>query len=108
MDKEVAFWLARTPGAVLTSIEGIGVTLAGLWTAELGPVSQGRPVRCLCSYTGVVPRSKQSGGPDKEPVVGSPHRRCNTRLKNAVLQAVQKVRQYGPVDLVQTSGASTP
>jgi transposase len=103
MDKEVAFWLARTPGAVLTSIDGIGVTLAALWTAELGPVSQWRPVRCLCSYSGVVPRSKQTGGPDKAPVVGSTHRRCNTRLKNAVLQAVQKVRQHGPVDLRQTA-----
>ncbi len=103
MDKEVAFWLARTPGAVLTSIDGIGVTLAALWTAELGPVSKWGPVRCLCSYTGVVPRSKQTGGPDKAPVVGCTHRRCNTRLKNAVLQAVQKVRQYGPADLLQSA-----
>jgi len=103
MDKEVAYWLARTPGAFLTSIDGIGVTLAAVWTAELGPVSQWRAVRCLCSYSGVAPRSKQTGGPDKAPVVGSRQRRCNTRLKNAVLQAVQKVRQYGPEDLRQSA-----
>jgi hypothetical protein len=36
-------------------------------------------------------------------VVGSRQRRCNTRLKNAVLQAVQKVRQYGPEDLLQSA-----
>jgi hypothetical protein len=49
------------------------------------------------------PPGGQTGGPDKEPVAGSTHRRCNTRLKNAVLQAVQKVRQYGPADLRKTA-----
>jgi transposase len=101
MDKEVAYWLARTPGAFLTSIDGIGITLAALWTAELGPVSRWGAVRSLCAYGGVVPRSKQTGGPDHEPVVGSAQRRCNMRFKNAVLQAVQKVQQYGTTDLRQ-------
>ena len=101
MDQEVAYWLARTPGAFMTSIDGIGITLAALWTAELGPVSRWGAVRSLCAYGGVVPRSKQTGGPDQKPVVGSPQRRCNTRLKNAVLQAVQKIQQFGTADLRQ-------
>jgi hypothetical protein len=50
-----------------------------------------------------VPKSKQTGGPQKEPVVGPVQQRCNKRLKNVVLQAVEKVRQYGPEDLLQAA-----
>ena len=103
IDREVACWLARTPGAWLTSIPGFGITLAAGWTAELGPPSQWHSVRQLCSYSGVVPKSKQTGGPDKEPVVGAVQRRCNKRLKNVVLQAAEKVIQYGPEELRQTA-----
>jgi transposase len=101
IDREVAHWLARTPGAWLTSIPGFGITLAAGWTAELGPPNQWRAVRQLCSYSGVVPKSKQTGGPQKEPIVGVVQQRCNKRLKNVVLQAVEKVLQFGPEDLRQ-------
>jgi len=103
LDLEVAHWLAKTPGAWLTSIQGMGITLAAGWTAELGPPSQWRAARQLCSYSGVVPRSKQTGGPDKEAVVGTVQQRCNKRLKNVVLQAVEKVLQFGPEDLRRTA-----
>jgi transposase len=103
IDREVAHWLARTPGAWLTSIAGFGITLAAGWIAELGPPSQWHSVRQLCSYSGVVPKSKQTGGPEKDPVVGSVQQRCNKRLKNVVLQAVEKVILYGPEDLRRTA-----
>jgi transposase len=103
LDREVAHWLAKTPGAWLTTIQGLGITLAAGWTAELGPPSQWHAVRQLCSYSGVVPRSKQTGGPDKEAVVGGVQQRCNKRLKNVVLQAVEKVLQFGPEDLRRTA-----
>jgi transposase len=113
IDREVAHWLARTPGAWLTSIPGLGITLAAGWTAELGPPSQWRSVRQLCSYCGVVPKSKQTGGPDREAIVGPVQQRSNKRLKNVVLQAVQKVIRYGPEELrraaqeLQARGAHT-
>ena len=103
IDREVAYWLARTPGAWLTSMAGFGITLAAGWTAELGPPSQWHSVRQLCSYSGVVPKTKQTGGTDKEPVVGTVAQRCNKRLKNVVLQAAEKVIQYGPEELRQTA-----
>jgi transposase len=103
LDREVAYWLARTPGALLTSIGGFGITLAAGWTAELGPPSQWRAVRQLCSYAGVVPRTEQTGGPDKEAVTGPVQQRCNKRLKNVVLQAVEKVRLFGSEDLRGTA-----
>jgi transposase len=101
MDRELAHWLARTPGAWLTSIAGIAITLAAGWMAELGPPSQWHAVRQLCSYGGVVPKSKQTGGPDKEPVVGGVEKRGNKRFKNVLLQAVEKVRRLGPEELRQ-------
>jgi hypothetical protein len=103
IDREVAHWLARTPGAWLTSIPGFGITLAAGWTAELGPPGQWHSVRQLCSYSGVVPKSKQTGGPQKEPVVGAVQQRCNKRLKNVVLQAVGKVIRFGPEELRRTA-----
>lgn len=101
LDREVAYWLAQTPGALLTSINGIGVTLAGGWTAELGAPEEWRSVRRTCSYAGVVSKTKQTGGPDRAPVVGHAQHRCNKRLKNAVLQTVEKVRQYGSPELLE-------
>ena len=103
MDRELAYWLARTPGALLTSIGGMGITLAAGWMAELGPPGQWRAVRRMCSYAGVVSKTKQTGGPEKEPVSGYVQQRCNKRLKNVVLQAVEKVRQYGPEDLCRAA-----
>jgi hypothetical protein len=103
MDRELGYWLARTPGALLTSISGIGVTLAAGWMAELGPPGQWRAVRRMCSYAGVVSKTKQTGGPEKQPVSGHVQQRCNKRLKNVVLQAVGKVRQFGPEDLRRTA-----
>jgi transposase len=103
LDRQVAHCLARTPGALLTSIGGFGITLAAGWTAELGPPSQWRDVRRLCSYAGVVPKTKQTGGPTKEPVVGAVQQRCNKRLKNVVLQAVEKVRRFGPEEVRQAA-----
>jgi transposase len=99
LDRELGYWLARTPGALLTSISGIGVTLAASWMAELGPPTQWRAVRRLSAYAGVVPRTKQTGGPQKPPVTGHVQQRCNKRFKNVVLLAVEKVRQFGPEDL---------
>lgn len=103
LDRELAYWLARTPGALLTSIGGIGVTLASGWTAQLGPPEQWRAVRRLCSYAGVVPKTKQTGGPEQEAVTGHVQQRCNKRFKNVVLQAVEKVCQLGPEDLRRTA-----
>ncbi len=103
LDREIAYWLARTPGALLTSMGGFGITLAAGWTAELGPPNQWRSLRQLCSYAGVVPRTNQTGGPDREPVTGPVQQRCNKRLKNVVLQAVEKVYLFGSEDLRHTA-----
>jgi hypothetical protein len=101
LDREVAYWLAQTPGALLTSMNGMGVTLAAGWMAERGAPQEWRAVRRTCSYAGVVSKSKQTGGPERAPLVGHAQHRCNKRLKNAVLQTVEKVRPYGSPELLE-------
>jgi hypothetical protein len=51
------------------------VRMAAGWTAELGPPSQWRPVHQLCSHSGVVPKIKQTGGPNNEATVGAVQQR---------------------------------
>lgn len=103
VDRELGHWLARTPGAFLTSIGGMGVTLAAAVTAELGPPEKWSAVRQLCSYAGIIPCTKQTGGPDRQAITESVQSRCNKRLKNALLQAVEKVCLWGSEDLRDTA-----
>ncbi len=101
LDRQIAPLLAKTPGAVLTSIAGIGVTLAAGMASELGPPDQLPNLDLLCSYAGIVPATRQSGGPDQAPVVLGVWQRCNHHLKNYLVQAANKMGQMGPPELQQ-------
>jgi transposase len=98
-DRQIAKLLAQTPAAMLTTINGIGITLAAGTGAEIGPPARQVSVRRLSSYAGIVPRVKQTGGPDGEPRHGSVSRRCNHLLKNAVVQSANHLGQHGPPEL---------
>jgi transposase len=99
LEQALAGALAKTPGALLTSIGGIGVVLASGLVAELGQAGSWRALRCLCSYSGIVPRVAQTGGPDQPAHTGSVQRRCNHRAKNWVVQAGCSVGKHGPAEL---------
>jgi transposase len=101
LDQQIAPLLAKTPGAVLTSISGIGVTLAAGMAGELGPPDQLPKLDWLCSYAGIVPATKQSGGPDQAPVVLGVRHRANHHLKDYLVQAANKMGQLGPPELRQ-------
>jgi hypothetical protein len=96
---EAAQSLARTPYALLTSIPGIGFVLAAGIAGELGPPEDQSSLDRLCSYAGIVPRTYQSGGPDKPAVQGHVGPRCNRILKDWVVQSSQKLRLYGPPEI---------
>jgi transposase len=99
LEKELARSLAQTSGALLTSISGIGIVLASGILAELGDPTAWRAVRCLCSYSGIVPRTSQTGGPDKPAQTGKVQRRCNRRAKNWIVQAGSLTGRCGPAEL---------
>ncbi|MBU0970718.1 MAG: IS110 family transposase [Proteobacteria bacterium] len=101
LEKEIAFVLCQTQGAFLTSIKGIGIVLAAGICSEIGdPFIQGSATN-LVSYAGVVPRVKQSGGPESEPRVGSVSKRNNHILKNYLVQASNHIGRHGPEGLKQ-------
>jgi len=97
--REVAQQLARTPGAMLTTVRGIGITLAAGVAAEIGPPDSQPSVRRLGSYAGIVPRTKQTGGPEKGAKTGKVSRRCNHILKDYIVQCGNHLGQHGPADL---------
>lgn len=99
IEREVAQQLAKTPGAMMTTIRGIGITLAAGAVAEVGPPALQPSTRRLSSYAGIVPRVKQTGGPEKGAKVGGVSRRSNHILKDFVVQCGNHLGQHGPIDL---------
>jgi len=74
---EMALLLARTQGAFLTSIKGIGIVLASGVTAEIGDPLAQRSADQLASYAGIVPKVKQSGGSQGASRTGKVSKRSN-------------------------------
>jgi transposase len=99
MHRQIAQQLARTPAAMLTTIRGIGITLAAGVAAEIGPAEAQPSIRRLSSYAGIIPRTKQTGGPEKGPVIGTVSKRCNRILKDYAVQCGNHLGQHGPADL---------
>jgi len=100
LEKEIALCLAQTQGAFLTSIGGIGIVLAAGVTAEIGNPVEQKPINNLISYAGIIPRVKQSGGPEGRTYTGSVAKRCNRILKDYVVRSAFHIGFYGPADLM--------
>lgn len=99
IEYEIAQYLAQTSGAMLTTIRGVGITLAAGVAAEIGPPESQPSLRQLGSYSGIVPRVKQTGGPEKSARTGKVSLRCNHILKNFIVQCGCHLGQHGPADL---------
>lgn len=99
MEKQMAYHLARSSGALLTSISGIGVVLAAGIVGEFGDPASWRSVASLCSYCAIVPRVEQTGGPDKPAKNGKVQHRGNQRAKNWIVQAASLMGRCGPAEL---------
>ena len=98
-DQDIARRLATTPGAMLTTVQGIGTTLAAALYAEIGDPARQRCLRQACSYAGLVARLKQTGGPDKEAENRGRARRACVPLKRCILDIALKVGQFGDAEL---------
>ncbi len=97
--REVAQQLALTPGAMLTTIRGIGITIAAGVAAEIGDPVEQPSIRRLSSLAGIVPKTKQTGGPEGLPITGRVSKRCNRILKDYIVQGGNHLGQHGPADL---------
>jgi transposase len=99
VETAIAHHLAPTPGAMLTTVPGIGITLAAELYAELGDPGRERCLKRLSSYAGLVARLKQTGGPDKEAQTRGRSRRACVPLKRCVMDIALKVGQHGHQEL---------
>jgi hypothetical protein len=95
LDIDIAKQFARTPGAMLTTIQGIGLRWAPALFVELGDPLRRRNVHSMAALGGIVPRSKQTGGDGKQPVVGHRNRRCSAPLKLALMSGAVSISRYG-------------
>ncbi|MCP4235966.1 MAG: IS110 family transposase, partial [Aestuariibacter sp.] len=100
LEKEIAVNLAQTQGAFLTSVRGIGIVLAAGVSAEIGNPFEQKPLNNLVSYCGIIPRVKQTGGPQGETKTGKVAKRCNRILKDYVVQSASHLGLHGPADLM--------
>ena len=66
----------------------------GTFPADLSAEAESclSPLKALCAYAGIVPRTHQSGGPDSAAVQGKASSRCNHILKDWTVQSAQKMR----------------
>jgi transposase len=100
VEKEIALWVAETPGAVLTSVRGIGIVLAAGVTAEIGDPHEQKPLNNLVSYSGIIPRVKQTGGSEGKTYTGKVAKRCNRILKDYLVKSAHHLGLHGPEDLM--------
>ena len=100
LKREISLNLAQTQGAFLTSIRGIGMILASGLVAEIGDPNDQKPVSNLVSYSGIIPRVKQTGGTEGKTYTFSVAKRCNRILKDYVVKSAFKLGRYGPEDLM--------
>jgi transposase len=100
LEKEIALYLSQTQGAFLTTVRGIGIVLAAGVTAEIGDPHQQKPVNNLVSYSGIIPRVKQTGGPEGSTYTGKVAKRCNRILKDYVTRSAFHLGLHGPEDLM--------
>jgi transposase len=95
MDSDIAKQLARTPGAMLTTMPGLGLRWAPALYAELGDPIRRRNVHSMAALGGLVPRLKQSGGPNKPAVIGHRTKGCSSFLKQILISGAVSLSQYG-------------
>ena len=100
VEKEIALWVAQTQGAFLTSVRGIGIVLAAGVTAEIGNPHEQKPLNNLVSYSGIIPRVKQTGGVEGKTYTGKVAKRCNRILKDYVVKSAHHLGLHGPEDLM--------
>lgn len=101
LDRECARLFAQTPEAFITSVKGIGITLASSICAEIGGLAAIDHGDSLTAYAGIVPKVKQTGGPESPAHIGGKRRRFNRVLKDYTVQAGNHLYLHGPEDLMR-------
>jgi transposase len=94
VEAECAAILERTPGAVLTSVPGIGTVTAASLAAEIGDPNRFDDPSKLFAFAGMDAAVKQSGKPNVAEVHMS--KRGSSYLRYTLMQAADNVRRFDP------------
>jgi transposase len=73
--------------------------LAAGVTAEIGDPNEQKPLNNLASYSGIIPRVKQTTGLEEKTYTGSVAKRCNRILKDYVVKSGFHLGLHGPEEL---------
>jgi transposase len=95
LDTDIAKQLARSPGAMITTMPGISLRWAPGLYAELGDPARRRNVHSMAALGGLVPHLKQTGGPEKPAVIGHRSKGCSSILKHTLISGAVSLSQYG-------------
>jgi hypothetical protein len=82
LEMEIAVNLAQTQGAFLRSVRGIGNVLVVGVSVEIGDSYEQKALNNVISYSGIIPRVKQTGGVDGKTYTDHVAKRCNRNLKD--------------------------
>ena len=63
-------------------------------------LNQYKPLNNLVSYSGIIPRVKQTGGSEGKTYTGKVAKRCNHILKDYVVQSGNHMGLHGPEELM--------
>lgn len=101
LDKESGRILAQLPEAFIVSTKGIGITLCSSICAETEGLFQGRDGDQINAYAGIVPKVKQTGGPESAANIRGKRQSFNRVLKDYTLQAGNHLYLHGPQELME-------
>ena len=99
--QEMACLLRQTPLALLTSIRGIGVSLAAQTTAEVYGRDRHQGAESKVNYAGLTSRGLQTGGDQKPWKRQGKARKINRHAKRNILMASESVAIHDHGDLTE-------
>lgn len=94
IDREIAALLEQTQGKWLTSIPGIGATLAAMITGEIGDAMRFEDPKKLIAYAGIDASVNQSG--QFEGTRNHMSKRGSSQLRYALMLAADRAKTYDP------------
>lgn len=99
--RRVAALLRQTPGCLLTTVGGVGITFASQLVAELGPPEEIENVAAKVGFFGLTEKSHQTGGDDKPPHRAGRAQQINRTGKCVILGIAKKLALMGPDEYQQ-------
>ena len=95
LEREIAIWLRDDKGYwAIQALDGVGLTMAAIFVAEIGDVSRFAGPDKLCSWAGLTPKHRES---DRTVKRGHITKMGSTLVRWAAIEAVARYRGGEPI-----------